>query len=223
MGASPNPNRRSDIAAALKRAKPNDMITLEDLAFIYGTTKGPFVTAKKQMTGMPAPVLQGTVHTYPARAALQAMLNYEKRNDAIADDRAKRTNAILGNLVKDRMDETASNALPARELQILNRMATEIEERERNQRLYIHASEVSQTAGEVFSELSEFMAGLSNKIDPNGLLDPALRAVIDTNGSEALLGFHKRLKLLLDADVLAGSPGRAHDSARKPRSRRKRT
>lgn len=222
MGATANPNRRSDIAAALKRAKPNDMITLEDLAFIYGTTKGPFVTAKKQMTGMPQPVLQGTVHTYPARAALQAMLTYEKRNDAIADDRAKRTNAILGNLVKDRMDETATNALPARELQILNRMATEIEERERNQRLYIPAGEVAATAGAVYSDLSEFMAGLSNKVDPNGLLDPALRALIDTNAANALLGFHRQLKLLLDADVVAGSPGGAPSSARKPRTRRKR-
>ncbi len=46
MGATASPNRRADIEAALKRVKPGVMLSLEDLAHIYGTTKGPFVTAK---------------------------------------------------------------------------------------------------------------------------------------------------------------------------------
>ncbi len=220
MGAKANPNRRGDIQRALKKAKPEDMLSLEDLAFIYGATKGPFVTAKKQMVGMPPPVLQGTQHIYPAKAALKAMLDYEMRNDAAADDRARRTKAILGTIAGDRMDQ--SSGLPARELQILNRTAAEIEERERAQRRYIPAEEVAMVAGEVFSELSEFMAGLSNKLDPNGLLDPRLRALIDTGGAEALLGFHRKMKDILDADADHADPGRAPSRARRAPTRRKR-
>jgi hypothetical protein len=223
VGAKANPNRRSDIAAALKRAKPNDMLSLEDLAFVYGTTKGPFVTAKKQMPGMPQPILQGTQHIYPARAALKAMLDFETRNDAAAVDISRRRDAILGTLTRDRHEEATSAHLPARELQILNRLAAEVEEREREQRAYIPAAEVARTAGEVFSALSEFMASLSNRVDPNGLLDPKLRTIIDTGGAEALLGFHKTLRLLLNADAVSGTPRTTPDRARKSRVRRKRT
>lgn len=223
MGAKENPNRRADIAAALKRAKQGDMISLEDCAYIWGTTKGPFVTAKKNMVGFPPAVLQGTSHTYDAKRALKAMLDYAQRNDTVAAERERRTNAILGNLTRERQNQISATGLPARELQILNRLAAEIEERERMQREYIPAAEVARVAGDVFSELSEFMGGLSNAIDPNGLLDPNLRALIDTNSGSALLGFHRKLKVLLDADVVAGTPGGAPSSARKPRTRRKRT
>lgn len=222
MGAKANPNRRSDIAAALKKAKPDAMLSLEDLAFIWGTTKGPFVTAKKQMVGMPAPVLSGTSHIYPARQALKAMLDFETRNDAAAASRQKKSDAILGTLTRDRHEQAASTAIPVRDLQVLNRMATEIEQRERDQRLYIPAAEVARDVGDVFSELSEFMAGLSNKVDPNGLLDPNLRALIDNNAADALLGWHRKLKDLLDADAVTGDPRGAADRSGKPRARRKR-
>jgi len=223
MGAKGNPNRRSDIAAALKKAKPADMLSLEDLAFIWGTTKGPFVTAKKNMVGMPPPIPQGTQHIYNARAALKAMRDYETRNDAAAVSQQKRADAILGTLARERRDEATSTGLPVRDLQILNRMAAEVEDRERQQRLFIPAAEVAAEVGAVFSELSEFIAGLSNKVDPNGLLDPGLRQQIDDEGATALLGFNRRLKLLLDADVVAGSTRGTPDRAGKPRARRKRT
>ena len=220
MGAKPNPNRRADIKAALKRVKPDQELGLDELAHIYGATKGPFVTAKKQMVGFPAPILRGTSHFYNGRAALQAMLDYDMRNDAAAQQREKRAAAILGTTHRER--EEAAAGFNPRDLQILNRMATEVEERERAQRMYIPAAEVSAIAGEVFSSLSEFMAGLSNKVDPNGLLDARLRNIIDKEGHDALLGFHRRLAVLLDADVEPAADRAAPSGARKPRTRRKR-
>ena len=222
MGAKANPHRRADIQAALKRAKPDTMLSLEELAFVWGTTKGPFVTAKKYMVGMPAPVLSGTSHLYPAKDALRAMLNYETRNDEAARNLAERQAAILG--MKARSERAAEEAAAhsPRDLQVLNRLAAEVEEREREQRQYIPAAEVAKTAGDVFSELSEFMAGLSNAIDPNGLLDPKLRELIDHKGGEALLSFHRKLKTLLDADAIDQNDRAADDRARKPRARRTR-
>lgn len=222
MPAPTNPNRRTDIAAALKRAKPADMLALGALATVWGVSKPRFVSVMPSIVGMPEPTQQGQAHIYPAKAALQAMLRHETRHDDAARDRETRTNAILGGLRETRTEAATGGAIPARDLQILNRLATEIEQRERDQRQYIPAAEVARVAGDVFSELSEFIAGLSNAMDPNGLLDPNLRALIDSNGAAALLGFHKRMKDILDADVIAGSPGRAPGRAGKPRARRKR-
>jgi hypothetical protein len=223
MGATANPNRRADITAALKRVKPSDMLSLEDLANIYGTTKGPFVTAKKRMPGFPPATLAGTSHIYPAQKALRAMLDFETRHDAAAETRAEKTAQMLGGIQRRRDKEAVNASIPVRDLMVINRMAAEIEERERTQREYIPASEVAFVAGEVFSELSEFMAGLSNKIDPNGLLDPGLRKLVDDAGAEKLLGFHRKMKNILNADANAGSPREAPARARQPRARRKRT
>jgi hypothetical protein len=132
------------------------------------------------------------------------------------------TDAILGNMRERRVETVAGSGMEPRQLQILSRMSAEIEQRERDQRLYIPAAEVTQIAGDVFSEISEFVAGLSNMIDPNGLLDPALRVLIDDNARTALLGFHKRLKVLLDADAHTSTPGGAVSGARKSRPRRQR-
>lgn len=197
------------------------MLTLANLAVVWGVSKARFVSVMPQIVGMPEHIEQGNVHIFPAKAALQAMLRHETRHDDAARQREERTKAILGGLRKER-EEAATAGIPPRELQILNRLAAEIEERERLQREYIPAAEVSRTAGDVFSALSEFMASLSNRVDPNGLLDPRLRALIDTNGAEALLGFHKTLKVLLNADAVTGPPGGAPSRARKPRTRRKR-
>jgi hypothetical protein len=222
VAANANPNRRPDIQAALKRAKPNDLLSLEALAMIWGVAKSRFVTVKNVMPGFPPPIPQGTSHVFKAKQALKAMLDYETRHDRAAQLRADRQAAILGGMKKARADQVVDQGIPARDLQILNRMATEIEERERNQRAYIPAAEVAMIAGDVFSEISEFMAGLSNKVDPNGLLDPLLRAQIDDHASEALLRFHGKMKKILDADVVEGTPGGAPNRARKPRARRQR-
>lgn len=220
MPAPSNPNRLPDIKSALRRAKPADQLSLEALAVIYGTSKQRFVTVKNAMPGFPSPIAQGTSHVFPAKAALQAMLNWETRHHAAAAAKADRQNAILGKIKPERAQAIADAAIPVRDLAIMSRLAAETEERERDQRLYIPAAEVERTASDVFSELSEFMAGLSNKVDPNGLLDATIRALIDDGSAKALLGFHARMKTLLNANADTSRSGKPSNRARSTRARR---
>lgn len=222
MGAKADPHRRANIADALKKAKPNDMLSLEDLANIYGVTKGPFVTARKMMVGFPPPVPQGTAFIYNAKRALKAMLDYVTRHDAATEAVEKRKNALLAGTSARRDAAAMNESIPVRDLAVLSRLAAETEERERQQGAYIPAAEVARVAGDVFGELSEFMADLSNKVDPNGLLAPDLRELIDRQGAIALSGFHKRMKTILTADALAGSNRSTDARGREPRARRKR-
>lgn len=198
------------------------MLTLAALATIWGVSKARFVSVVPSFVGMPEPIQQGQSHLYPARKALTAMLRHETRHDDAAKEREARTNAILGGVKKTRDAAATDSSLPPRDLAILNRLATETEQRERDQGLYIPAAEVARDVGDVFSELSEFMAGLSNKVDPNGLLDPKLRALIDTSGAEALMAWNRKLKKLLDADAVEGTDRGTAGRARKPRARRQR-
>lgn len=222
MPAPANPNRLPDIQKALKRAKPADQIPLESLAVIWGTAKSRFVTVKNAMPDFPSPILQNGAHIFPAKEALQAMLNWETRFHKDAADKAKRIDAILGKTKKGRVDAASTAAMPIRDMAVLSKLAAEVEERERDQREYIPAAEVERTAGDVFSELSEFMAGLSNKVDPNGLLDPTIRAAIDEGSAKALLGFHARMKQLLNPHVAPSGNRKSPSSTRGTSPRRKR-
>jgi hypothetical protein len=224
-----NKNRRSDIAAALKRAKPSDMLTLEELALIWGVTKPRFVTVRNTMADFPAPLPgQGNVYIYPARKALEAMLKHETRHDEAASQRRARADAILGRNGKGKASDTLGDHTP-NELVLLSRLAADVEERERAMRIHIPAVEVSDTAGDVFGEMSEFLSDFANEIDPNGLLDPDTRERIDKAARERLLHFHRRMKHILTADGDAGGApsgqtgaGRAPRGAGGARPRRKR-
>lgn len=212
-----NRNRRADIKAALKRAKPDDVLELEALAIIWGTTKPRFVTVRNTMADFPQPMPgQGNKYIYPARVALQSMLDHETRHDADAKARAARTDAILGRTGKRAVsDDSARHSVS--ELATLSRMAAEIEEREREQGEYLAVAEVAAVAGEVFSEISEFMASLPNKMDPNGLLPPELRVMIGSQAKEALLQLHRKMKQVLSPDAKPRTSRTAPRRTRKAR------
>lgn len=222
MAAPSNPNRRSDIAAALKKARKNDMLTLASLAVVWGVHKSRFVSVAQVIPNMPDPVPQGAVHHYPAQAALRAMLAYETRNDNAVKAREQRTAAILGGTKTDRAAAAAQPLIPPRDLATLARLAAEVEERERAQRLFIPSNEVERIAGEVFSLISEFVAEFSNAIDPNGLLDPALRAIVQKNADDALLRFHATMKPILVPHAVAGANRTKAGRSSQPRARRAR-
>ena len=90
----PNLSRRQDLQRAIKRAKPGDLLRLEDLARVWGVVKTRFVNVKNDITmtiGFPehAPGPNNT-HLYPAKASLQKLLDWETRHDKISSDRQKR-------------------------------------------------------------------------------------------------------------------------------------
>jgi hypothetical protein len=217
MGATANPNRRGAIAAALKRCKADSMLSLEDLAEIWGVVKSRFVTVKNKMPDFPPPIPQGTSHIFEARTALKAMQAFERRHDDAAQKLKKTTDAILGNVRTGRLDQIDTGHTP-RDLSVLSRLAAEAEERERAQREYIPKAEVAQRVGDVFEEISNFCSRLSNEIDPHGRLDPKVRAKIDERAAEALRRSNKILKDLLSPDANQGSSGKPPRRARKPRA-----
>lgn len=218
--------RLNDLRVALKRAKPNDLLSLDDVALLWGTSKSRFVTQREQMANFPAPApapkemgLAPRAYVYPARAAIEAMIAYANRHEDLDKAKAARTAAMLG------QRRGAIDAAPlhnVNELQTVNRLAAEIEERERTQGLYIPVADVAAVAGELFSELSEFVSELANRIDPHGALPPGVRLLIADQGKEALLLIHRRLKDMLRADAVAETNRDPADSLGKSRARRPR-
>ena len=133
------------------------------------------------------------------------MLDEETAGDKAAADRQKTVDRILGRTARKKQGPAGAQALPVNELATLNRIANEIEERERAQRLYIPASEVSAVAGETMAIFADFCADLDNRADPNGELPPATRKRIRELGGELQLRIYREMKDLLDADANAGS------------------
>lgn len=209
--------RISDLRAALKRAKPDKLLSLDEVSLLWGTSKARFVTVRNSMTGFPDPMpapkemrLAPKAFVYPARKAIDAMLAHATRHDDLDRAKAERTAAMMGER------RAADSAMPLHrinELQTINRMMAEMEERERQQGAYISANDVAAIAGEIFSEISEFFATLSNKIDPHGTVAADQRTRIDELARAALLRFHSRMKDMLEADAV---PGRNRDQAGKP-------
>ena len=218
MADKTNAQRLIDLKAALASAKPKDVLSLADCAALWGVTKPRFVNKRAEIADFPdASVIEGNAHFYPAKPTIKAMIAHLERHQQAQADRVKSQARLIG---KGRHAEVLAQHTPA-ELATLNRLRADLESDEREQGLYCPIAEQQQVAGEVFSELSEFMSTLSNQIDPHGRLAPDVRTTIDSKAHEALLKFHARMRGLLSGDAL--HPGtRAPDrTSGKPRTRRK--
>lgn len=198
------------------------MLRLEELSNAWGTTKTNFVNVKNDISltiGFPVPKAgPNNSHLYPALASLKKMLEYETRNDSENDARAKRAAEILGETGRRKRTVAQDFTHAPNELATLNRLAADIEARERAQRQYLLASEVANIAADAFSIMSETCSNLSNEIDPNGLLPVETRMAVDGAGRSLLIRIHKQMKELLDAD--SGNVEPAAGVARKARARR---
>jgi hypothetical protein len=216
--------RVQDIGAALKRSKPKDLLALEHLAILWGVTKPRFVTVQRAMVGFPDPKpapkemgLPANSHVYAAIPALKAMLAYAGRHQVAARAKQALTDAILG--VRRDSTEPEVHHTP-NELAVLSRLRAETEERERQQGLYVPVAEIAAVAGDVFSEISDWIEKLPNAIDPHGELPPATRVAIRDRGREELLQLHKRMKHILTRDVApSGDPKKARGPRLATRSR----
>lgn len=218
----PNYVRRQDIKAALKRVKADDMLSLDHLAVIWGVTKTRFVSVYKEIeaaVGWPVPTPgPKNTHLYQAREALERMLEFETRHDSIEAARQKRVGQILGHTRRGREPE-AGSVVSVGEMAQLNRLANDIEERERAQRQYIPVAEVAAISAEAFALFSEFCADMDNRADPNGELPPATRARIRELGAELQLRIYREMRGLLEADANTG-PGDPKGSRGKARRAR---
>ena len=206
--------------AVLKNAKPKDLISLAELASLWGTSKQRFVTKRPEFIDFPDPVEKvGNAFLYAVKPCVQAMINHIDRHQKASTTKAKRLEELIG---LDQMAEHIHGDFSMAELAKANQMATELEAREREQGLYVPIAEIQRDIGMVFSEISELMSNLSNIVDPHGKLPPENRALIDKNGHDQLLRLHKTLKRMLSPDVVEGPNRRKNARARKAPARRQR-
>lgn len=212
MSRGPNAVRRRDIEAALRRAKPEDYLRLDQLAIIWGTTKTNFVNVKALMPEFPAPIAgPKNAHLYPARAALKVMLAYEKRNDKVAADLEGRFSRIMGRTPakggRGKAAREPEPMLPLNDLATASRVMAETEQRERDMGLYCPLADQASTAGLVFGMFSDFLSNLSTQVDPNGVLAPEVHAFLKIRGTELSLQMHGEMRDMLSGDAKPRSSG----------------
>lgn len=212
MARGTNLDRVKDLQAALKRAKPGDKLALAECAIIWGIGKGAFVNVRNRMADFPDPE-PGPANSllYEARPAIQAMLNYETRADAEERERQARAAAVMGMKGGRGRRKKDEIFLPPSELLKLSRLRAEIEQREREQALYVKRREVEDMLGDIFGIQSEHLGQLSLKADPNGLWDPEMRAAVDAAGRDVLLLIHGKISHMLPKDA-DRRPGRTKKS-----------
>lgn len=191
--------RREDIKRALKRAGDDAEMLLEDLAAMWGVTKARFVTVRNGMPGFPEPKrVDGSIFIYAARPALQAMWDWETRNDKIKSDRRARQNKLLGKgRGRPSKADLEEPMFTPTELLRFDQLAASVEQREINQGKLVWQADVEAVFSEIFSMLSSTVGSLANTCDPNGLLAPDVRSAIDNAGRQVLLNLHSEMKSYL--------------------------
>ena len=221
MAGKSDQKRLTDLKAALKAAKPKDRVTLEDCAALWGVVKARFVTVAKNFPNWPDKVaVEGNKHLFPAKKAIQSMIGYLERHQANEKHRSSELAAMIGST--DQMAEQITGGFSIAELAKANQLAAELEQRQRDQGLYIPVDDVQRTIGNVFSEISEFMSDLANVVDPHGRLPAETRALVNSNAHEHLLSLHAKLKGMLSPDVVSARDPEPAKKPRKPPARRKR-
>lgn len=215
-----NAQRLVDLKAALTAVKPKGTISLADCAALWGVTKPRFVNKRAEIAGFPDGVIGANNSlNYPAAATIKAMIAFLDRHHKANAQRVERQVKLIGG--SKSTAETLTHMTPA-ELATLNRLRSDVEYDEREQGQYCPIAEQQRIAGEVFSELSEFLSALSNQIDPHGRFEPEIRVAIDSKAHEALLKIHSRMKGLLAGDALRRGTGAANKPTGRTRTRRQR-
>lgn len=218
MARGSNIERITRLQNALRRAKPEDVLSNTELVHLVGmASKGAFTNLRNQVENFPAAQdgPRGSL-LFPARAAIEALLKYETREDEEELERQARAAAILGLGGKGGKRPKNAVILPPSELLKLSRVRAEIEERERTQREYIPASDVTATAARIYAILSDHLSTLEQRVDPNGLLPVETRAAIGEQGRTAQLAIHAELSDMLGVDVDDG-PSRTAKPRKKAR------
>src|SRR3546814_19386304 len=99
-------------------------------------------------------------------------------------------------------------------------IGTELEQRARDQGLYVPIQDVQRDVGQIFSLMNEFYSTAANRLDPHGrLLTPDMRAALEKNAHDSLLEMHAILKAWLSGDVAGTQTGSAPRRDRKAPAR----
>lgn len=204
----------------MKKAGPDDRLSLSELAMIWGVSKGAFVNLREKMADFPDSI-EGPRNSliYPASGALKAMLEYETRADEAELERQRRAAQIMGMDRGRGRRKRQEIFLPPGEMLKLSRLRAEIEQREREQGEYVHRDKVRGVAARIYGVLNDHLSQLETRVDPNGLLPTEVRAKIGEDGRAALLAIHADLSdtLGVDADDRPSRAARPRKQAPRPK------
>lgn len=212
--------RRKNLTRARKRAKEADEISLEMLAHLWKVTKARFVNVKAQIPDFPEPSSKDPktgALSYPARAALDALIGWEHRDDAVAAEKVKRHRRLLGGADDEEPPEDEV-ILPPSELLKYDQLSTSLQRREIEQNNLVRSADVAARAAEAFSKMAGVCGSLANVCDPNGLWDAEVRASVDLAGRDLLFALHADMSALFgDGEAPPAEQPRATDEAPKPK------
>lgn len=216
--------RRKLLKRARSRAANDEEISLEQLAYLWRVTKARFVNVKRDVLGFPDPSSKDAktgALNYPAVKALDALINWELKDDKIESEKAKRHRRLLG--VTDPEPAEEDTLIPPSELLKYDQLSISLQKRKVDQGELLKAKEVHDDTAQTFSIISNYLGSLANSIDPNGLLDSAVRRSLDDGGRNLLFTIHGDMSKHFGSNIPSDADQSGLiDEARKPRRHNRR-
>lgn len=226
------PDRLPRLKKALNDYSAKDMESQQKLAELYGVALSRFTTLiKSRLKDFPPAKTKGDrTNWYPARAAIQVMINYTEGKGALKRESAQRAAAVLaGEPVPATDGESPAAKNPGwpeglmtpQELDRLASAQTRIWRLKKEQGEYVLRSEVEDMARRVFSLITQRIMNIPNIVDANGKLPPAERAALQRECREINLALYRETEGLLDhadsgnAGVESAPIGVVHHSKRR--------
>lgn len=214
-----NAQRVQDLEEAKKKyRRSKKLLSLDDLAILYGLTKPAFVNLRKTMEGFPDPAeRRGNAFFYPAFAAVSAMHAYVKRHEQQHLDRGRRFSDLVqtGN-GEDHHGLTLSAQEQLRAYELRDKLTKEA----LAQGLMHLASDCAETAEKVLSMISRTFGSPCESMDPNGKWPAEVRAAVDDAGRALVLRCYDEMRDMLiphvDQPTSRPSRSRADRAGTKP-------
>jgi hypothetical protein len=214
--------RKSDLAAAKDqfRRRPKALLSLDELAVLYGLTKPAFVNLRKTIDGFPDPAKrEGNAYFYPAYKAASALHEYVMRNEQQALDRGRRFEALVRPPASNGHDHAGLTMSAQEQLR-----AYELRERLQKEALaqgQLHRSaDCAATTERVFSHISRTFGKPTTSMDPTGQWPADVREAVDKAGQALVLRCYAELRDMLGGHAHQQPSGSPDTGARRARPKR---
>jgi hypothetical protein len=223
--AKSDQQRRIDVAEAKANysRRRKALVTMDEIAAVYGLTKPAMHNLHKTVTGFPEwTERKGNTHFYPAYKVFTSLLAYLERNEKMAAAQA----AQFSELVRpptagdgfEVQPMTASEQLKA--LDLRQRLIDEAVDQGHLHR----ADHCAAVSDRVFTKISTtFGRNLADAMDPNGRWPGWLREDVTERGKQLVLQCFAEMKDMLTAGVVEtpqDANGKSTRPAGPPRKRR---
>jgi len=194
-----DPKRVPTLKAALDRFQPDELVPQRELATIYGVSPARFSSLiKTRFEGFPPGERRGDkTNWFPAHAALKIMIAYADGKGNAKQEQARKVRDFLS--AKEDAAPVQPVLLTPAELDKLASAETRAFQLAKMKGDVIPRSQVRETAQGIYQRLARFMASLPHEIDPNGQLNPKIRADLEKRCNATHSAFYEDLKNFLEA------------------------